>query len=176
MRKELFPVVDRDDRVKPAILVLIEEALDAGIEDIAIIVQPGHEPLFEAIFTPMTKAEQLKYGDERAAYARQLAQLSEQITLIPQGSQEGFGHAVYCANEWLDGDPCLLLLGDHLFASRIQSSCAAQLMAAYASCQRSVVGLIPTPIDDSHLYGGNRTWTEPGRLLQVSTFIENHDT
>ncbi len=173
MRKELFPVVDRDARVKPAILVLIEEALDAGIEDIAIIVQPGHEPLFETIFSPLTEAEQLVYGDERAVYARELAQLGERVTLIPQSAQEGFGHAVYCANTWLEGEPCLLLLGDHLFASNIEMSCAAQLMAAYASGQRSVVGLLPTPIENSHLYGAAAgTWTEPGHVLQISKFIE----
>jgi UTP--glucose-1-phosphate uridylyltransferase len=60
IRKELFPVVGRDGRVKPACLVLIEEALAAGIEDIALIVQPGHEPWFEAMFTPLSAAEQRK--------------------------------------------------------------------------------------------------------------------
>jgi UTP-glucose-1-phosphate uridylyltransferase len=173
MRKELFPVVSRDGWVKPSILVLIEEALAAGIEDIALIVQPGHEPLFEAIFTPLSVTEQRKYGDEQAAYARALVALGQHVTMIPQTSQEGFGHAVYCAHEWLSGEPCLLLLGDHLFASDIESSCAAQLLAVYASCQRSVVGLLPTPIAQSHLYGAaTGTWVEPGRLLQVSRLIE----
>ena len=173
MRKELFPVVSRDGWVKPAMLVLIEEALAAGIEEIALIVQPGHEPLFEAIFTPLSATEQRKYGDEQAAYARKLAALGRHVTMIPQTSQEGFGHAVYCAHEWLGGEPCLLLLGDHLFASRIESLCAAQLLAAYASCQRSVIGLLPTPIAQSHLYGAaTGTWVEPGRLLRVSRLIE----
>jgi UTP--glucose-1-phosphate uridylyltransferase len=173
MRKELFPVVGRDGRVKPACLVLIEEALAAGIEDIALIVQPGHEPWFEAMFTPLSAAEQRKYSDEQIAYARELAALGRHVTMIPQTSQEGFGHAVYCAHEWLGGEPCLLLLGDHLFASSIESSCAAQLLEAYAKCQRSVVGLLPTPIEQSHLYGAaTGTWTEPGRLMQVSKFME----
>lgn len=173
MRKELFPVVDRDGWVKPAILVLIEEALAAGIEDIAIIVQPGHESLFQAIFTPLSAAEQRKYGDAQTAYAQELAEVGQRVTLLPQSSQEGFGHAVYCACAWLGGEPCLLLLGDHLFASNIDISCAAQMLAAYASCQRSVVGLIPTSIDFSHLYGAaTGTWAEPGHLLQVSKLIE----
>ena len=175
IRKELFPVVGRDGWVKPSVLVLIEEALAAGIEEIALIVQPGHESLFEAIFTPLSATEQRKYGDAQATYAHELAALSEQITMIPQTSQEGFGHAVYCAHEWLDGEPCLLLLGDHLFASTIEPSCAAQLLAAYASGQprQSVVGLLSTPIELSHLYGAaTGTWVEPGRLLQVSKFIE----
>ncbi len=173
MRKELFPVVGGDGWVKPAVLVLIEEALAAGIEDIALIVQPGHESLFEAIFAPLSAAEQRKYGAEQTAYAQTLAALGRRVTMIPQTSQEGFGHAVYCAHEWLGGEPCLLLLGDHLFASSIASSCAAQLLAAYASCQRSVIGLPPTPIAQSHLYGAaTGTWAEPGRLLQVSRLIE----
>ncbi|ETX04095.1 MAG: hypothetical protein ETSY2_30815, partial [Candidatus Entotheonella gemina] len=175
MRKELFPVVSRDGWIKPAILVLIEEALAAGIEEIALIVQPGHEPWFEALFTPLSTAEQRKYGEEHTAYARELTALGQRVTLIPQVSQEGFGHAVYCAHEWLSGEPGLLMLGDHLFASSSGRSCATQVMAAYASCQsrQSVVGLLPTPIEASHLYGAaTGAWIEPGRLLQVSRFIE----
>ncbi len=173
MRKELFPVVDGDGWVKPAILVLIEEALAAGIEDIALIVQPGHESLFQALFTPLSTIEQGKYNDEQIAYAQRLTALRQHVTTIPQTSQEGFGHAVYCAHEWLGGEPCLLLLGDHLFTSTIESSCAAQLLTAYASCQQSVVGLLPTSIAQSHLYGAaTGTWAEPGRLVQVSRFIE----
>ncbi|ETX00537.1 MAG: GHMP kinase [Candidatus Entotheonella factor] len=175
MRKELFPVISREGWVKPAILVLIEEALAAGIEEIALIVQPGHESWFEALFTPLSVAEQRKYGEAQTAYAEELTALGKRVTLIPQVSQEGFGHAVYCAHEWLSGEPSLLLLGDHLFASSIELSCAAQMMAAYASCQprQSVVGLLPTPIESSHLYGAaTGTWVEPGRLLQVSRFIE----
>ncbi len=175
VRKELFPVVGRDRWVKPAILVLIEEALAAGIEEVALIVQPGHESLFEVIFTPLSATEQHKYGDAQTTYARELAELGQRVTMIPQTSQEGFGHAVYCARKWLDGEPCLLLLGDHLFASTTESSCAAQLLAAYASGQprQSVVGLLPTPIEHSHLYGAaTGTWTAPGHLLQVSKFIE----
>ena len=38
-KKELFPVIDRDGIAKPAILLIVEEALDAGIEEIFIIVQ-----------------------------------------------------------------------------------------------------------------------------------------
>ncbi len=166
-------MVSGDGWVKPAILVLIEEALVAGIEEIALIVQPGHEPLFQSIFTPLSPTEQGKYNDAQIAYAQTLAALSQRVTTLPQTSQEGFGHAVYCAHEWLGDEPCLLLLGDHLFASTIDMSCAAQLLDAYASCQRSVVGLLPTSIEQSHLYGAaTGTWAESGRLLQVSRFLE----
>ncbi len=46
-KKELFPIVDRDGIAKPAILVIVEEALDAGIEEVIIVVQkkrPGRFP------------------------------------------------------------------------------------------------------------------------------------
>jgi mevalonate kinase len=38
-KKELFPVIDRDGIAKPAILIIVEEALEAGIEEVIIIVQ-----------------------------------------------------------------------------------------------------------------------------------------
>jgi UTP-glucose-1-phosphate uridylyltransferase/mevalonate kinase len=173
MRKELFPIVSRHGWVKPACLVLIEEALAAGIEEIALIVQPGHEPLFQTMFTPLSEAERRKYSDAQAAYARELTALAQHVTMIPQTSQEGFGHAVYCAHEWLGGEPCLLLLGDHLFTSEMELSCAGQLLAASTHTHKSIVGLLPTPIELSHLYGAaTGTWVEPERLLNISRVIE----
>ena len=38
-KKELFPIIDRDGLAKPAILLIVEEAIDAGIEEVIIIVQ-----------------------------------------------------------------------------------------------------------------------------------------
>ena len=49
LKKELFPIVDRDGRAKPIILAIVEEAIAAGIEEVAIVVQPSDRDLFEDI-------------------------------------------------------------------------------------------------------------------------------
>ena len=40
----LFPVLDADGILKPAILLLVEEALDAGIQNVVIVVSESQRP------------------------------------------------------------------------------------------------------------------------------------
>ncbi len=74
------------------------------------------------------------------------------------------------------GEPFLLLLGDHLYASDTQRSCAAQLVRAYEREDRSVLGLKPTPADQVKHYGCvGGAWKEQGRLLDITEFAEKPD-
>ncbi len=41
VKKELFPIIDRDGRAKPVIMAIVEEAINAGIEEVGIVVQLG---------------------------------------------------------------------------------------------------------------------------------------
>lgn len=50
VKKELFPIIDKDGRAKPVIMAIVEEAVSAGIEEVGIVVQPGDRPLFEEFF------------------------------------------------------------------------------------------------------------------------------
>ena len=50
MKKELFPVIDSSGQAKPAIMAIVEEAIEAGIEEICLIVQQGDIELFESFF------------------------------------------------------------------------------------------------------------------------------
>ena len=47
-KKELFPVVDRDGIAKPAILLIVEEALNAGVEEVVIVVQEQDLEAFQS--------------------------------------------------------------------------------------------------------------------------------
>ena len=67
------------------------------------------------------------------------------MRFVTQTAQEGFGHAVYCAREALGDEPFLLMLGDHLYRSDGEASCARQLVEAYQRTGTSVVGLRRTP-------------------------------
>ena len=69
------------------------------------------------------------------------------MTFVTQDVQEGFGHAVYCAREWVGNEPFLLMLGDHLYGSDEERCCARQVVEAYEQVGHSVVGLKKTPIE-----------------------------
>ncbi len=174
VKKELFPIVDRDGRVKPVIQVIVEEALAAGIEEVAIVVQSEDREKFEAYFGMPPSVEHFnKLSSANQQHSHDLLELGRRVTLLTQDVQEGFGHAVWCARDWVGDEPFLLMLGDHLYATDQQRNCALQVMDAYDRHGRGVVGLKPVVEHEVQQYGcvaGH--WTEPEQLMEITEFAE----
>jgi UTP-glucose-1-phosphate uridylyltransferase len=177
IKKELFPIIGRDGRAKPVILAIVEEALSAGIEQVGIIVQSGDRELFETFFgMPPAIENYNKLSKESQDYCASLLEIGRRVTLIPQDVQEGFGHAVYNAREWVKDEPFLLMLGDHLYASDSEVSCARQLLDIYDNVGQSVVGLKKTRVDEIRNFGCvTGTWDDPDSVLSISEFAEKPD-
>ncbi len=115
----LQTLVDRDGEPKSALAIVLEEIAQAGIEDIAVVVAPGDQEAFRAA---------------AAGHAHHL-------TFLEQAEPLGYAHAVYCARSFVDGEPFLLLVGDHVYSSRTERGCAQQLveLAAAENCAVSAV-------------------------------------
>ncbi len=173
-KKELFPVIDRDGVAKPAILYIVEEALNAGIEEVVIIVQENDLEDFRSFFNVQISIENYnKLPRHFQDYARQLLEIGRHVTFITQNVQDGFGHAVYCAREAIGREPFLLMLGDHLYRSNTDRSCAQQLLDAYQEHGLSVVGLRRTPEDQIAAFGtATGVWLEANRVLNITEFAE----
>jgi UTP-glucose-1-phosphate uridylyltransferase/mevalonate kinase len=173
-KKELFPIVDRDGIAKPVILLLVEEALSAGIEEIIIIVQDQDLPDFQAFFQEQVTIENYnKLPRHFQAYAQRILEIGRRISFVTQTTQEGFGHAVYCARRAVGEEPFLLMLGDHLYRSTGELSCAQQLVAAYDQHRISTLGLRGTPEAQLANFGtATGIWLEENRLLSISEFAE----
>jgi UTP-glucose-1-phosphate uridylyltransferase/mevalonate kinase len=174
VKKEFFPIIDRDGRAKPVILAIVEEAISAGIEEVGIVTQKGDRKLFEDFFkAPPPKELFNKLSPQNQEYSQYLQDLGSRITILTQEEQEGYGHAVFCAKDWVKDEPFLLLLGDHLYASENQTSCASQLLEVYEQVAQSVVGLRVTPAEVIHHYGcATGVWQESGSILSVTQIYE----
>jgi UTP-glucose-1-phosphate uridylyltransferase/galactokinase/mevalonate kinase-like predicted kinase len=173
VKKELFPIVDAEGRAKPVILAIVEEALSAGIEEIAILVQPQDKGVFEELFNTPPRIENFhKLSQDNQEYCNHLANIGRRITFLEQETQEGFGHAVYCAREWVGDEPFLLLLGDTLCASDISSSCAEQVLDTYKRVGNTVIGLRSTPADEIHHFGCAAGSWEENSLLTITKLYE----
>jgi len=174
VKKELFPVIDRDGVAKPAILYLVEEALEAGIEEVHIITQAHDLPDFENFFKHQVTIENFnKLPRHFQDYARRLLEIGQHVHFIIQEFQEGFGHAVFSAREALGDEPFILYLGDHLYRSNTEKSCTQQLLEAYNQRGTSIVGLRRTHesmIANFGTVGG--AWIEPEKLLNITEFAE----
>ena len=173
-KKELFPVIDRDGVAKPAILLIVEEALNAGIEEVVIVVQEQDLEAFQSFFTAQVSIENFnKLPRHFQEYSRRILEIGRRVRFVTQTAQEGFGHAVYCARAALGAEPFLLMLGDHLYHSDGPASCARQLLEAYQRSGTSVVGLRRTAEQEIANFGtATGVWLEPQRLLNVTEFAE----
>ncbi len=173
-KKELFPIIDKDGIAKPAILIIVEEALEAGIEEVIIIVQKDDLEDFRSLFNEQISIENYnKLPPQFQEYSRRLLEIGRHVTFAVQTAQEGFGHAVYCAREAVGDEPFLLMLGDHIYRSDSDASCARQLLEAYQRHGQSLVGVRRTPEAQIGSFGTvTGVWLEGESLLNVTEFAE----
>ncbi len=173
-KKELFPIVDRDGIAKPAILLIVEEALASGIEEVVIVVQEEDLDDFRSFFTVQVSIENYnKLPRHFQEFAHRLLEIGRHVRFVVQRNQEGFGHAVYCAREAIGDEPFLLMLGDHLYRATGERLCAQQLIDTYQQHGASVVGLRRTPESQIANFGTvTGVWIEEGRLLNITEFVE----
>lgn len=175
VKKELLPIVTPDGICKPILQAIVEEAVEAGADDVAIIVRPEDQPLLEAFFA----APEAAYAQRLPAFAREqcdaLTVLGSHVSFIQQREQLGFGHAVYCAKDWAGDEPVLLLLGDHIYCSNTEKSCAKQLIDAFESHEpHAIVSLYQAPGEAVHHYGtvAGRWLDDKQDVLDLTEFAE----
>jgi UTP-glucose-1-phosphate uridylyltransferase/mevalonate kinase len=174
VKKELFPVIDRDGIAKPAILFIVEEAVEAGIEEVYIIIQPSDLEDFQDFFNHQVSVENYnKLPRHFQEYSKRILEVGQKVHFVFQDLQEGFGHAVYCTHEAIGDEPFLLYLGDHLYRSNSEKSCTQQLIEAFNQSGVSILGLRRTPESQIHNFGTvTGAWIDPERLLNVTEFAE----
>lgn len=164
IKKELFPIVDRDGMIKPLIQLIIEEAVGSGIEEICLVVREDEKQAFISYFNEPVSPElerrlsELPWAVEES---KRLAELSNRLSYIIQREQEGFGHAVHCTRDWVGDEPFLLLLGDHVYISDSDTRCVQQLVDVFNQLSESICAVMRTPEDMLHLFG-----TVAGRQMQ----------
>lgn len=121
--KQLVPVAN-----KPVLFYGIESLVEAGVTDIGIIIAPlTGEEIREEV------------GDGSAFGAR--------ITYIEQDEPAGLAHAVLTAEEFLDGSPFVMYLGDNLLKNGI-----AGLVDSFRSDSPDAIILL-TQVEDPSSYG-----------------------
>ncbi|HNT75948.1 MAG TPA: sugar phosphate nucleotidyltransferase [Anaerolineae bacterium] len=148
----LQTLIDRDGAEKSVLAILIEEALSAGIEEIAVVVAPGDEK----------------------PYADVVGDHAGRLHFIPQTAPRGYGHAIYCAKDFVGDAPFLHLVGDHLYVSSDAQSCAQQLVTVAAAEACAVSAVQATREHLLPYYGAVGGKRVAGRkdLYEIDTVIE----
>ena len=146
--KEMLPIGSR-----PALQLIVEEALAAGAERVTIVTSPG-KPSLRRHFEPGREwAARCSGRPEAAAELERLEELGRRIDWVVQTEQKGLGHAVLQAADALadEQEPVLVLLGDALVSGEAPSATMAAISQAYGGA--SVVGLEEVPLERVSRYG-----------------------
>ena len=144
--KELMPIGDT-----PAIQIIIDEAIGAGIDHI-VVVSSRSKPAIEQYFRPdpsLVAALKEKGKDDVAERVASIGR-DWRVTIAYQDDPRGLGHAVGCGRDAVGSEPFAVLLPDELMGD---SSLLAQMCGVCASTGGSVVGVKAVPRDQVSSYG-----------------------
>ena len=164
--KELLPILE-----KPMLQYVIEEAAEAGIDQVIIVTAPGKESV-AAYFQPQLELER-RLADSGAAdllekvrHATDLAQVS----FVVQEQPLGLGHAVMTAQEVVNEEPFAVILPDDIIAHN--PGVLKQMVEVAGRVGSGVVAVEPMPWDVVQNYGVVEATKVDQRLHQIQRLVE----
>lgn len=175
IRKEFLPVVDVDGLCKPAIMILLEELDEAGIQEICLVISKEDEPLLNQFFKdPLSETHLQKLPEYMREYEVKIQRIGQKIQYVYQQEQMGFGHAVLQAKNFAENTPVLLCLGDTIYKSYEEKNCTEQLLDAYEKTGKLTVSIHEVSLNDVIHYGvmAGEWESEQQSILNVSKFVE----
>ena len=145
--KEMLPLVDR-----PVIQYGVEEAVEAGIEQVIIVTSSQKRPI-EDHFDHSYELEQLLESKGDIEMLRRVRQIGDmaQVAYVRQKEQLGLGHAVLMAKELVGHEAFAVILSDDVVVS--DRPCIGQLIESYRQTHGSVVAVMEVPHDEVSRYG-----------------------
>ena len=146
--KEMLPV-----GAKPAIQLIVEEALDAGADGVVVVTSPDKPSLRRHFDVDAVWHARCAKKPEIDAELARLEEIGRRIEWVFQTEQKGLGHAVLQAAGLLEreSEPILILLGDALVSGTAPSADMAAISRAFGGA--SVVGLEQVPLEKVSRYG-----------------------
>ncbi len=145
--KELLPLVD-----KPTLQYIVEEAVEAGIEEI-IFVTSASKRAIEDHFDIFKELEQTL---ERKGKRKELDELRRIRTMatyasVSQPEALGLGHAVLCAKKLVGDEPFVVMLGDDLVDP--ETPCLPRMLETHEQFGGSVLSLFSVPQHEISRFG-----------------------
>jgi UTP--glucose-1-phosphate uridylyltransferase len=165
MPKEMLTVVDR-----PLIQYAVEEALEAGIEQM-IFVTGRAKTALEDHFDIAYELEAVMRGRGKSLDILASTRMpAGGIASVRQQEPLGLGHAVWCAREIVGDEPFAVLLPDDLMVGT--PGCLAQMVAAYDKVGGNIVCTEEVPHERTASYGIVTPGARDGRLTEVKGLVE----
>jgi len=163
--KELLPIVDR-----PLIQYAVDEAREAGIEQMIFVTGRGKTALvehfdiaYELETTMAERGKDLSTLETTRFTPGNLITVRQQVPL-------GLGHAIWCARAIIGDEPFAILLPDELMVGR--PGCMAQMVEAYNEVGGNLISVLEVPPEDVSSYGVIDPGESRGALTEVRGLVE----
>ena len=165
MPKEMLTVVD-----KPLIQYAVEEALEAGIEQIIFVTGRGKGALEDHFDISYELEATMRARGKSLSAIEGIRQKPGSPVYVRQQEPLGLGHAVWCAREIVGDEPFAVLLPDELMVGK--PGFIAQMVEAYNQVGGNIVGALEVPDSETDKYGIISPGAVDGRLTEVKALVE----
>ncbi|QHI95198.1 NTP transferase domain-containing protein [Aristophania vespae] len=165
--KELLPIIDR-----PLIEFTINEARDAGIEEICLVSGRGKDAIID-YFDPCENLqrhlkEKKKY--DLAQTVRESGLSEGQLCAVRQLQPLGLGHAIWCARSFIESEPFAVLLPDDLILG--EKGCLTELLEVYNEYGGNVLAVKGVQKSQVNKYGIVEYSEREGSIYKATNLIE----
>jgi UTP--glucose-1-phosphate uridylyltransferase len=165
MPKEMLTVVD-----KPLIQYAVEEALEAGIEQIIFVTGRGKGALEDHFDISYELEDTMRARGKSLDAISNIRMKPGSPVYVRQQEPLGLGHAVWCAREIVGDEPFAVLLPDELMVGK--PGFMKQMVEAYNKVGGNVIGALEVPDAETDKYGIISPGAIDGRLTEVTALVE----
>jgi UTP--glucose-1-phosphate uridylyltransferase len=165
MPKEMLTVVD-----KPLIQYAVEEALEAGIEQIIFVTGRGKGALEDHFDISYELEDTMRSRGKSLDAISNIRMKPGSPVYVRQQEPLGLGHAVWCAREIVGDEPFAVLLPDELMVGK--PGFMKQMVEAYNKVGGNVIGALEVPDAETDKYGIISPGAIDGRLTEVTALVE----
>ena len=146
--KEMLPIL-----TKPLLQYSVEEALEAGISNMAIVTGRGKRSIEDHFDNSFELDSQLK-GTSKEHYLKEIKEVIEKATFtyVRQKKMLGLGDAILSGEPLIGNEPFGVILADDLCDSK-NEGVISQMLKTYNQYKCSVVAIQEVPLDQTHKYG-----------------------
>ncbi len=164
--KEMLPIVD-----KPTIQYIIEEAVEAGIQDIIVVTGRNKRSIEDHFDRSIELEIELEKGkkQEMLDMVKGISEMAN-IHYIRQKEPRGLGHAILAAQHFIGKEPFAVLLGDDVVVSK--TSCLKQMLDVFREYQTSILGVQAVAQEVVDKYGIISGKQVDDRIYKVRDMVE----
>jgi len=167
--KEMLPIL-----TKPLLQYGVEEALSAGITNMAIVTGRGKRAI-EDHFDNSFELEMQLSGTSKESYLKEIKEIikNSTFTYVRQKQMLGLGHAILTGEPLIGSEPFAVILADDLCDCN-ESGVVSQLIEIYNKHKCSVVAIEEVPMDQTSKYGiiAGKLVDETEGTYRVTNMIE----